>query len=203
MNKKIKEENHTPLIIKIFSLIIKNLLFPAIVGVGVFFLTSYVVNKEKSEPRIVVNLASPGLVHDESGRSYLRYSLKNNRDITAYDVRKGHKIFNEKGECLKHYYDTSDMYLLDLAPGEESAIHVDQLEDVIKKNESTSKFFKIQLIVTYRKSKNKTDKLYCSLANLVLYPENCNERYCVLSKPSSRFGSISKLVDECKEFKPN
>lgn len=165
-----------------------------IAGVAVYFLTSY------QEPRITVNLASPALVHDVNGRSYLRYSLKNNSENTLYDIRKGHRIFNEKGDCLKHFYDTTDQYLLDLAPGEESAIHVDHLEDVIKKNESISSSLKIQLIITYRKSKNKTNNLYCSLVNLVLLPGYCNEKYCILSKPSSRFGSISKFIDECKEF---
>lgn len=197
MNTKIKEKNHTKIINTIFIPVITGV----IIGLILYFLTSYQDNKEKLEPRIIVNLASPALVHNENGHSYLRYSLKNNREITAYDIRKGHRIFNEKGDCLKYYYDTTDQYLLDLAPNEESAIHVDHLEDIIKKNESTCKFFKIQLIITYKKSKNKTNKLYYSLANLVLYPEYCNEKYCVLSKPSSTFGSINKFVNECKEFK--
>lgn len=146
----------------------------------------------KSEPEVIVRLASPPLVQGSDGRSYLRYSLKNNGEVKAIDIRKGHRIFNEKGDCYKYHYDTSNQYLLDLASGEESSIHVDNLEDVIKRYESNTEFFKIQLIITYKKSKNENDKLYYSLVNLVYHN--------YLSRPSSRYGSIDKFIDECKEF---
>lgn len=152
-------------------------------------------NQREAEPEVIVKLASPPLVQGSDGRSHLRYSLKNNGEVKAIDIRKGHRIFSEKGDCYKYYYDTTDQYLLDLASGEESPIHVDNLENIIKKYESDTKFFKIQLIITYKKTKDENDKLYYSLVNLVLYPN-------YLSRPSSRYGTINEFFNECKEFNP-
>ena len=155
-------------------------------------------------PYLRVEIVSPKLWLDKEGKSWLPYILINNGGMTAYNIRKGHRIFNEKKECIKHYYDTTNQYLLDLVPGEKSPIHTDNLEKlVIEGNGLDEKFFKLQLIITYTKSKDENDTLYYSLVNLVLKPINCKEGYCnefIISRPSTRIGSMDKFIDECKEF---
>lgn len=178
-------------------------------GYNVKEINKILKTKEESEqelqrPYLIVQIASFNLLLDNEGRSRLLYTLINNGKMPAYNIRKGHRIFNEKKECAKHFYDTTDQYLLDLAPGEKSPIHNDNLEKLsIKGNGLGEKFFELQLIITYTKSKDENDTLYYSLVNLVLKPINCREGYCnefIITRPSTKIGSIDKFNDECKEF---
>ncbi|MFA5155905.1 MAG: hypothetical protein WC532_00745 [Candidatus Omnitrophota bacterium] len=183
----------------------KIIYFILLILVTLFFLAKLIPNNAESRPYVEVEIVSPILKPDEDGITRLRYRLKNNEDIAVYDIRKGHRIFNEKNKCLKHYYDFSEQYLLDLAPGAKSLIHPDRLEKpIVEGKELDNKFLKLQLIITYKKSKNKNDKLYYSLENYILVPINFKEGYSnefLVTKPSSRFGVIKKFIDECKEFK--
>lgn len=168
---------------------------------------NYLPAGDNQEPRpyVTVEVVNPILRPDGDGKSRLRYKLKSSENMAAYDIRKGHRIFNEKKECLKHFYDFGDQYLLDLPPGGESLIHKDNLEKlIVEGNELDKKFLKLQLIITYKKSKDEKNKLYYSLENFVLLPINCKEGYCnefLIAKPSSVMGTIEEFIDECKEFK--
>lgn len=161
--------------------------------------------QKETRPFVLVEIISPILRPDADGITRVRYRLKNSENMAVYDIRKGHRVFNEKGECLRHYYDFSEKYLLDLAPGARSLIHPDELGKLsINQDKSNRNFIKLQLIITYKKSKDKKSKLYYTLENYILIPIDCKEGYCnkfIMSKPSSLLGSMGKFIDECKEFK--
>ena len=154
-------------------------------------------------PRLSINLESHYLeLYPESEISILPYKLTNKGDGTAYNIKKGHMVFdllnNDIRSCKKFYEpeDKNDV----LIPDESSAGHKDHI-GVLEHNKS----YKVQLVITYSSSKTGKNKKFYSLANYEIQSDNRHDKLFKIFQKSLDRGAaeerkIKDLINNCTEI---
>lgn len=160
----------------------------------------------KERPDLSIELAHDSLGLYKDGSFAFPYRLINRGDA-AYNIKKGHMVFNlsdENNIRCKHFYEPIEKNDV-LKRGETSVIHTDNIGFL-----DHNKSYKIQIIITYSSSKAIKKDIYYSSANYKIQPDNNNEQLFKIYQKSLdaddgliKEKKIADLISGCIEVNDN